>query len=695
MVLKAFLLICLTGIDLTKLLPTLDATAAEIVTNQRDALVERKELAQKTKDFRKLDDAGKLSEHKALLKSYQTFIDLLTNHGKTTSSAFLQIFSSLSDAPDPFPLLEASVEAVVSAEDIPKLTAENEELQSSVRRLTAQLEETEKKLESERSARRELEDDSDKKMQEVEATWKKVMEEDRVNFEIKEKVLEEKVENQDRLLKEVKASYEVLQRLGPENDTTANAAQQKAYTAELEMMSSELERSGTRLAEMEARNEQLRMELAGLTSRGHASQRSIEDDPGYLRLQSENSSLLRKVEALRIDREAEKREWQNRLRLMEQERKQMALSNEALQTKVQRWADHDEIKRELDMLKSIELGEEQDADETSPEMNGSALGKDSLEKVLLQRNKKLSNDLTIMRVSHQELQQQLELLQEELSRANAELEKSQALSESLENDLLKVQEEAGNTFPSSAMSVAGTYSSRYPRSGRGRSSPTSSIISGYESRTPTSTLDSLRAGEPIGGGSGMMPLIQAQRDRFKKKNAELEEELSKTYATVTALRQEVASLQKDNLSLYEKTRYVSTYNRGQSGTSASSSAYGSGPGHTAISMPDDKYRSQYEANISPFAAFRGRESQRAYKRMSLPERMIFSITRIVMATRTSRNLFAGYCIALHVFLLFMLYHLGTSDVDHAAGLGQSVAAGVVVGKAGGSSLDDWQQEGFG
>jgi homeobox protein cut-like len=81
--------------------------------------------------------------------------------------------------------------------------------------------------------------------------------------------------------------------------------------------------------------------------------------------------------------------------------------------------------------------------------------------------------------------------------------------------------------------------------------------------------------------------------------------------------------------------------------------------------------------------------------MSLPERMIFSITRIVMATRMSRNLFAGYCIALHVFLLFMLYHLGTSDVDHAAGLGQSVAAGMVIGKAGGSSLDDWQQEGFG
>jgi homeobox protein cut-like len=46
----------------------LDVAASEIVTHQRDSLVQRKDLAQKTKDFRKLDDAGKLAEVKGLLK---------------------------------------------------------------------------------------------------------------------------------------------------------------------------------------------------------------------------------------------------------------------------------------------------------------------------------------------------------------------------------------------------------------------------------------------------------------------------------------------------------------------------------------------------------------------------------------------------------------------------------------------------
>jgi homeobox protein cut-like len=50
------------------MIPSLDSTASEIVDYQRDSAVQRKDLAQKTKDFRKLDDAAKLVEVKGLLK---------------------------------------------------------------------------------------------------------------------------------------------------------------------------------------------------------------------------------------------------------------------------------------------------------------------------------------------------------------------------------------------------------------------------------------------------------------------------------------------------------------------------------------------------------------------------------------------------------------------------------------------------
>lgn len=638
--------------------------------------------------------------------AYQTFIDLITGHGKASSSAFLQLYQSLSEAPDPFPLLEASVDSLVASEDtVPRLTIENEQLLSRVNKLTTQLEETEKRLQDESKARQDADAGTGSRVQEIEAKWEKVLEEKQNNWTAKEKSLEEKVENQDRLLKELKANYDVSQRL---QDGSAELASSKAATAELEMMSSELERTSARLAEMEARNEQLRVELARTTSQ-NSHNHDVEEDPSFLRLQSENSSLLRKIEAARFERESEKRGQENKTRQVERQLAQLSSENESLRAKIHKWSDYDDVKRELDTLRSIELstGDDEEAEETA--INGAAENgtKQSLEQLLLARSKKLSNELTLLRVSHQDLQQQLEDLQEELSRTNAELEKSQKLSSTLENDLLHIQEEAANALPSSGMSVAGTHVSRYPTGSlrRGRGSPTSSIISGYETLPRSSTLESLRAGEPVGGGSGILPMIQAQRDRFKQKNQQLEEELSKTYATVTSLRQEVASLQKDNLNLYEKTRYVSAYSRGP--TTTSSSSYSGGTGHTSIlgnseDSTADRWKSQYEANISPFAAFRGREATRAYKRMSLPERIIFSLTRIVLATRMSRNLFASYCLALHVLVFLMLYWMGTTDVErNVSHLGGAAAAAVVAG-GGSSGLQspnangpDWHQEDFG
>jgi homeobox protein cut-like len=656
--------------------------------------------------------------------AYQTFIDLLTNHSKSTNSAFLQVYSSLSEAPDPYPLLEASVDSLLLSEDtLPKVTQENEHLQKNVSKLTTQLEETESRLETERTARRNLEEGLETKVKDVEASWAAVLEEKKGNWEAKEKLLEEKVENQDRLLNEIKASYEVTQRLGQSESDENDTGRGHVTSAELEMVNSDLERTSVRLAEVEARNEQLRIELAQSASQVPSQPAlNLEDDPAYMRMRSENSSLMRKVDAARVERDTRKRELDGKLRSLEREIGMLKDERDALKTKVQKWSDYEDVKQELEVLKSIEFSTGDDdeldigdsaASQGGVENGSSTKGKgDTLEQLLLARNKKLSDELTILRVSHQDLQSRVQSMQEELSRTNADLERAQHLNSTLENDLANVQSEAVNAYPSGA-SVAGTYASRYPQSSavgaarKGRISPTSSIISGFDPRSSslgTTSLEQLRSGEPVGGGSGILPMITAQRDRFKKRNTQLENELSESHRTVSSLRQEIASLQKDNLNLYEKTRYVSTYNRAGP-TASSASSYATNPNPSTIQMSSstssglalDRYRSAYESNISPFAAFRGRESARAYKRMSLPERIVFSITRMVLATRTSRNLFAGYCVALHVLVFFSLYWLGTADVEqHGSHLGQvavAAAAGPLAGNAGaGSSHGDWQQE---
>ncbi|KAI1436014.1 CASP C terminal-domain-containing protein [Xylaria sp. CBS 124048] len=700
------------NIDLSNLIQTLDNTASDIVAYQRDSTVQRKELAQKTKDFRKLDDPSKLTEIKGLLKAYQTFIDLLTNHSKATNSAFLQVYSALENAPDPYPLLEASVDSMLLSEDtLPKLTEENQHLQQNIAGLTSHLEETEARLQTESANRKQLESTLESKVKEVESSWAAVLEEKQDNWEAKEKALEEKVESQDRLINEIKASYEVTQRLKGSEDAETDGGRGHVTSAELEMVHSDLERTSTRLAEVEARNEQLRLELAQSKSQVQTHAPALEDDPAFMRIRSENSSLIRKLDSARVEKDAFKRGVDSRLRGLEREVSLLTEERDSLKAKVQKWSDYDDVKQELEVLKSIEFSTGDDDDMLgNPDSNGSTVKAkgDTLEQLLLARNKKLSDELTILRVSHQDLQSRLENLQEEMSRTNADLERSQNLNTQLENDLASLQAEGQNAFPSGA-SVAGTYA-RYAPSiapGRrgGRTSPTSSIISGFDPRTPGS--------EPMGGGSGILPMITAQRDRFKKRNSQLETELSESHRTVSQLRQEIAALQKDNLQLYEKTRYVSTYNRGGPSTS-SSSAYSSNPNPSTVTIGGtgnpgielDRYRKAYESNISPFAAFRGRESARAYKRMSFPERVVYSVTRMVLASRTSRNLFAAYCVALHLLVFFSLYWLGTADADkYASNLGHNVAAAAAAGGAGGlgGSLKpngqalrhgDWQEAGF-
>ena len=97
-------------------------------------------------------------------------------------------------------------------------------------------------------------------------------------------------------MKELKASYEVSQRLEKTGEDAPDTGRNAATAAELELANSELERTTTRLAEIEARNEQLRVELAQSASQSSGRSTAVEDEPAYLRLRSENSSLLRRIE---------------------------------------------------------------------------------------------------------------------------------------------------------------------------------------------------------------------------------------------------------------------------------------------------------------------------------------------------------------------------------------------------------------
>lgn len=287
------------------------------------------------------------------LIAYQTFIDLLTNHGKTTSSAFLQLYSSISEAPDPYPLLEASVDSLLLSEDtLPKITSENEHLQRTVSKLTQQLDISDRQLEEERAARNSLEDSRDSRIKEVETSWKAVIDEKKDNWEAKERSLEEKIDSQERLLNELKASYEVAQRLGHGGESENEGRQNSASAAELEIVSSDLDRTSQRLAEVEARNEQLRVELAE-TSSNTQRKADAEEDPINARLRSENSTLLRKLDSIRLEKETETRRRETRIHSLEKDAQMHERDREGLRERLHSLRDYNEIKQELEIFKVL------------------------------------------------------------------------------------------------------------------------------------------------------------------------------------------------------------------------------------------------------------------------------------------------------------------------------------------------------
>ena len=234
---------------------------------------------------------------------------------------------------------------------MPKLTAENEHLQKSIRNLTRDLELAESQVQQERTIRKELEESRESKSKEIEASWQAVLDEKTANWEAREKILEEKVESQERLFTEIKASYEVSQRLG-QSSSDGQSAQAAASAAELEMVNSDLERTSQRLAEMEARNEQLLRDLAQATS-NVPKKTNIEDDPAYTRIRSENSSLLRKLDAAKINKDSEVRKIDGQRKALERDVQSLQSETEQLRTKLLQWRDYPDLKRELEVFKVI------------------------------------------------------------------------------------------------------------------------------------------------------------------------------------------------------------------------------------------------------------------------------------------------------------------------------------------------------
>ncbi|KXN91033.1 Protein CASP [Leucoagaricus sp. SymC.cos] len=662
-------------INLSELQKTLDAQGVEIVENQKESVVGRKALSDKTKEFKKTSDAEKLNAFKGLLKAYQTEIDNLTKRSKASENAFLHVYKILAEAPDPYPLLEAAVdqavkvaEALEQEAELKRLREENTELkkwvndfssvESAKKKLEVKVEQLEGKMDDM------IQDKVAQKANELNATYDEKLR----NYEERmiyswlfcpdKSSLEQDLQRQLTLtrnqLKDLRMSNETNQAKLIDHSQRQDQ-EVVAKLAELDMVAAELEAATSRVATVERRNEILRAEIETMKSGSESSDRQgLEAQVSEL--ETEMERLSRALEQQRSVSTETETATSKKVEEFSRELRKKASEIDQLKQKLKQYHDYDEIKRELEIMKYVEFAGLEDADDGSaddddlhlPDPNAekanSQHGK-SLEVLLATKNKRILEELTKFRILHGELEASLEASQAQLENATSELEKQKLLNEKLEDDLLsmgsndkKVNGDGSHTPAEDVLAELDL--SKKPMAPGGSGSARSTPVP-FTSSADTSIL----------------PIVTSQRDRFRQRNAELEEELRKQYQVISELRAEIKSLQADNLKLYEKVRYMQSY-REEAGSRPPVSQLDPLP---VPSGRDDMstYRARYEEAMNPFEAFRGREATCAYQNLNPVERGVLVLTRSILGNRRARTFFVCYALFLHLLVMYTTYECTT------------------------------------
>lgn len=622
-------------IDLPSLQKKLDEQGIELKEDQKASLLSRKNLASKTKEFKKLEDSEKLNQFKSLLKLYQNEIDNLTTKNKMVESYFFGIYRSLAEAPDPRPLLEMSLDSVIESKETLSLRKEVDRLTDELAKRADYDNLKQRLLQNEQKAAELL----SLKLNAKEDEFKSIIDEKESNWLEKENHLKDQIKIAQRQIEELRTSNEVTElKLDNQNKQTGRDGVSASTLAELEIVTRDAEASKKRVFELEKRNEDLRRELS--KSQNDIEIKLIKEDYSkrVSELEGENVLLVANLNQTRKKLQDSDKEHALKTDSLNRDISSMELEIKNLKLQLDKASDYEEIKGELQLLRQIEFGHGDEDDET-----GNANAK--VDSILIERNKSLTQQLADHRAQHDDLNSKIVSLEAQVESSLAEVNRLKELNEKLENDLANLQDVASsNRFNDNASLISGMSRMTRPN---GRSG---SIISGH----PGNNSFGSGLGIVAEDSPSILPIITKQRDRFREKNNELEEELRKQFNLVNELKRQNNSLKKDNEELYERTRYLASFQtpgtRNITTTSTGRKFLNPKPNTDLESNP---YQQSYELKLHPIEQFRMREQERINSRLSPLERLFISITRAVLATRTTRMLFLAYCLGLHIIVMFV------------------------------------------
>lgn len=629
--------------DLEKERSGLDEQGLKIAENQENSQKNRRKLAESTRDFKKASADEKLSLFNSLLKAYQEEVDKITKRAKFGENAFLNIYQKLYEAPDPYPAL-----ASISEQDqkLSELELENRKMKLELeeyRAEAAHLKNQQATIRRLEERNRQLEQQMEEKVREiVEIKQRSMAEENQKTLEVL-KEREYLLQDQLRQAKESVMNMQKLHEFAQSQmfELRAQSEEERAAKqAEVNLLMDEVERAQTRLQSIEREKGLLRSQLQTTNEENENKNSDYEDPTNILenslyakdKIISDLNTELHKMEVLLSN---EKEKHMNEIKklnmlLDEKDTALMEIRKELQERPSAKLVD--DLYKKVKILQAVGYNSIE-AEDWELATDGQEMSK--LESLLLDKNRKMEHELTQLKVKISEKTSVLETAEAKIVGLTQKVNEQQRLIAKLEDDILK------------------GYSSK-ERKGSGlnewdiQDMGTSEISEGTDQTQRHITPDQDQ--------NSMLKVICNQRDRFRMRLRETEEEVRQLKERIGLLTTELEKTKADNVKLYGKIRYVQDYSQERL-VSRGPKKYAEDVESGFSSDVETKYKKIYEEDINPFAAFSRKERDQRYKELGFRDKITLTSGRFLLGNKYARAFIFFYSIGLHLLVFTCLYRM--------------------------------------
>ncbi|CAL8176180.1 unnamed protein product [Prunus armeniaca] len=627
--------------DLEKEKSVLDEQGLRIAENQENSQKNRRKLAESTRDFKKASPEEKLNLFNSLLRGYQEEVDNLTKRAKFGENAFLNIYQKLYEAPDPYLALASSAE-----QDL-KLS----ELESENRKMKVELEEFRTEathLKNQQATIRRLEERNRQLEQQMEDKVKEIVEIKQRSFaEENQKMLEVLKEREQLLqdqLRQAKDSVFNMQKLhelaqSQLFELRAQSDEERATKqSEVNLLMDEVERAQTRLLSLEREKGLLRSKLDTANEDTENKNSDTSDSNSIL----ENSLIAKEKIIAELNMELhniettlsnEREEHLNEIKklnalLIEKDAALEEMKKELQGRPTTKLVD--DLRKKVKILQAVGYNSIE-AEDWEVATSGEEMSK--MESLLLDKNRKMEHELTQLKVKLSEKASLLEKADSKTAELTVKVNEQQKLIQKLEDDILKgysSKDKKGSLFDDWDLSEARS----------------TEVSENADQKHVSSDQDQ----------SSMLKVICNQRDRFRTRLRETEEEIRQLKERIGALTAELEKTKADNVKLYGKIRYVQDYSL-EKVVSRGSKKPAEDLESGFSSDVESKYKKIYEDDINPFAAFSKKERDQRYKELGFRDRITLSSGRFLLGNKYARTFAFFYTIGLHILVFTCLYRM--------------------------------------